>query len=59
MRTNTVGANVIQLDSHPARRSAQRRSLAIAEAMRRHPSFQSHTEPVTSGNAALHRLGAC
>jgi hypothetical protein len=58
MRTNTVGATVVHLDSHPAWRSAQRRSLELAEAMRRHPSFQSRSGPVTSGNAAVHSLDA-
>lgn len=58
MRTNTVGATVIRLDSHPAWRSAERRSLELAEAMRRHPSFQSRSGPVTSGNAAARTLTA-
>ena len=58
MRTNTVGATVVHLDSHPAFRAAQRRSTELAEAMRRHPSFQSRIGAVTSGNAAVNTLGA-
>ena len=58
MATKTVGATVVHLDSHPARRAAQRRSLELAEAMRRHPSFQSRSRAVTSGNAVVTRLGA-
>jgi hypothetical protein len=58
MTTKTAGATVVYLESHPAWRAAQRREHDIAEAMRRHPSFQSRREPVTSGNAAVHRLSA-
>ena len=58
MQTNTGSATVIHLESHPAWRSAQRRTHEIAEAMRRHPSFQSRLEPVAGGNAVVHRLGA-
>ncbi|MCH9733212.1 MAG: hypothetical protein K0U78_01440 [Actinomycetia bacterium] len=58
MATNTLGATVVHLDSHPARRAAQRRSLELAEAMRRHPSFQSRSRAVTSENAVVTTLGA-
>jgi hypothetical protein len=40
MGTNTTGT-VVFLDSHPASRSARRRSLELRDAMRRHPSSQS------------------
>ncbi len=58
MKTNTAGATVVHLESHPAWRAAQRRELDIAEAMRRHPSFQSRLQSVTGGDAAVHILGA-
>ncbi|MGD9619824.1 MAG: hypothetical protein AB7G47_06000 [Mycolicibacterium sp.] len=57
MTTKTAGATVVHLDSHPAWRAAQRRSLELAEAMRRHPSFQSRVGAV-SGNIAAQTLGA-
>lgn len=59
MKTNTAGATVVHMDSHPAFRAAQRRSLELAEAMRRHPSFQSRSGPGAGDDDALHRLGAC
>ena len=58
MTTDTAGATVVYLDAHPAWRAAQRRERDLAEAMRRHPAFQSRLEPVTSGNAVVHRRGA-
>ena len=40
MTTKSTAANVVALDTHPAWRSAQRRSEARMAAMRRHPSYQ-------------------
>ncbi len=40
MTAKSEAANVIALETHPAWRSAQRRSEALMEAMRRHPSNQ-------------------
>ena len=59
MRTDTVDTTVVHMDSHPAFRAAQRRSLELAEAMRRHPAFQSRVGPGAGDDGALHRLGAC
>lgn len=58
MKTKTTSATVVHLESTPAWRAAQRRELDMAEAMRRHPSFQSRLHTVTGGDAAVHRLGA-
>jgi len=58
MTTNTGGATVVNLKSHPAWLAAQRRDRDLAEAMRRHPASQSRPGPVTSGNAVVHRLGS-
>jgi hypothetical protein len=41
MTTKTAGATVIHLESHPAWQAAQRRAHDRAEAMRRHPAYQS------------------
>ncbi|HEY9265066.1 MAG TPA: hypothetical protein VIQ11_10710 [Mycobacterium sp.] len=57
MTTNTAGATVIDLQSHPVWLAAQRRESDIAAAMRRHPSYQSRPEPIASGGAAVYRLG--
>lgn len=40
MTTKNAATNVINLQSHPAWRSAQRRSEERMAAMRRHPSYQ-------------------
>ena len=40
MTTKAAASNVVSLEAHPSRRSAQRRSEAIMAAMRRHPSYQ-------------------
>jgi hypothetical protein len=40
MATNSTGTTVVFLDSHPASRSARRRSRELREAMLRHPSSQ-------------------
>ena len=40
MTTKATASNVVSLETHPRRRSAQRRSEAIMAAMRRHPSYQ-------------------
>ncbi|MEW5811390.1 MAG: hypothetical protein AB1925_18270 [Actinomycetota bacterium] len=40
---NVVAAGVVDLRAHPAFNAAERRALAMEEAMRRHPSFQSRT----------------
>ena len=40
MTTKAAASNVVSIDAHPTRRSAQRRSEAIMAAMRRHPSYQ-------------------
>jgi hypothetical protein len=42
--TTDVSTVVVDLRSHRAWRDAQRRSRAMEEAMRRHPSFQSRIE---------------
>jgi hypothetical protein len=39
-KTTTGVTNVIDLGAHPKRQSARQRSLELAEAMRRHPSYQ-------------------
>jgi len=38
--TTAAAANVISLETHPARRSGRRRSAELRAAMRRHPSYQ-------------------
>lgn len=44
MTTKTAAA-VVRLDSHLARKAAERRSREIEEAMRRHPAYQSRLQP--------------
>jgi len=41
---NNTDSTVIYLDSHPSWRAASRRSRELAEAMRRHPSYQGRLE---------------
>jgi hypothetical protein len=40
MATMAPVANVISLETHPARRSSRRRTAALLAAKRRHPSYQ-------------------
>jgi hypothetical protein len=40
MTAKSARSNVVSLEAHPARRSAQRRSDEFMAAMRRHPSYQ-------------------
>lgn len=58
MTTNTAGSTVVYLESHPAWRAAQRRERDLADAMRRHPAFQSRLEPDASGNTTVQSLGS-
>lgn len=52
MTTMTATSTVVHLESHPAFLRAQRRERELAEAMRRHPSFQSR--PLQSLDARAH-----
>jgi len=59
MTTKTVGARVVSLQSHRARRSATR-SRELAEAMRRHPSYQAgsrHAAPAEQADAVVVSIG--
>lgn len=63
MTTKATGATVVRIDSHPAWQAAQRRSHDLAEAMRRHPAFQSRMLPTpdpvpATRDAAVYRFGA-
>ena len=58
MATNAAGSTVVYLDTHPAWRADQRREHDLAEAMRRHPAFQSRLEPVTSSDTVVRILGS-
>ena len=58
MARNPAGTTVVFLDSHPASRSARRRSRELRDAMRRHPSSQcamtrDHDGDGVSGDLAV------
>lgn len=58
MTTNSTGATVISLQTHPAWGRAQRRSQELAAAMRRHPSYQSAPAADTAHDAVVQRFQA-